>query len=51
MKDIIEDWKQNSEKRNDKSFLFIRSLKMKDSDKVDKLAKNCLLYTSDAADE
>jgi len=39
MKEIIEDWKQNSEKRKEHNSQFIRSLKLKDPIKVDKLAK------------
>lgn len=39
MKKIIADWKKNAKKRSDKNFIFIRSLKLRDSEPVDALAK------------
>ena len=38
--EILSKWKKNSEKDEERNFLFIRSLKMKDPNKVDSLAKN-----------
>jgi len=40
MEKIISDWKNNSVKDEEKNYLYIRSLKMKDSSKVDRVAKD-----------
>jgi len=39
MDEIIKDWKANAAKKMDENFLYIRSLKMKDAEKVDRMAK------------
>lgn len=39
MEEIIKNWKLNGEKDQEVNFLFIQSLKGKDSDKVDRVAK------------
>lgn len=39
MEKIIEDWKKNALKDEEENFLYIRSLKMKSENKVDKVAK------------
>jgi len=39
MEEIIKSWQANAEKDDEKNFYFIRSLKMKDPDKVDRIAK------------
>ena len=39
MEEIIKDWRENAEKKEEETFYFIRSLKMLDSNKVDKNAK------------
>lgn len=39
MEEILKDWEKNASKKEDRNFDYIRSLKMKDPDKVDELAK------------
>jgi len=39
MEEIIKNWKKNAEKDHEKNFLYIRSLKFKDYDEVDRIAK------------
>ena len=39
MEEILRDWKINSKANEEVNFLFIRSLKMKDGDKIDNLAQ------------
>jgi Fe-S-cluster containining protein len=36
--DLVADWKQNAEKRDEKNYLFLRSLKMRSFKKVDRIA-------------
>lgn len=40
MDEIFRNWKENSEQQEDSNFMFIRSLKMRDPEPVDKLAEN-----------
>jgi len=39
MEKILEDWKNHAREQVDENFLFMRSLKLRDGDKVDNLTK------------
>ena len=39
MKEILEDWRNNSKEKEEINFLFIRSLKMRDTEEVDRVSK------------
>ena len=39
MQAIVDDWKANAERRSDRNFAFLRSLKMKDDRVVDRAAR------------